>query len=160
MLTFHRSGTRLGGTLTVLCLSASCAATAAAQSDDNPTATDTTTCRFVVGQAEIDGVMQQVSGRACLQSDGSWRIVADDPGALAFSGDPVYYYDPWYWGPPVIVGAGVSFVFIDRLHHVHHLDHVRYVRGPYGAGVRGVWRGGAPAHVWNGASRGGGGMRR
>src|SRR5476651_53364 len=32
-------------------------------------------CRAVAGQADVDGSMQQVVGRACLQSDGTWQIV-------------------------------------------------------------------------------------
>lgn len=164
MLTFHQFGTRLGSGVACLCLSALCAAPASAQTDADAPLAETSVCRFVAGQAEIDGVMQQVSGRACLQPDGSWQIVQDDVGALA----PTYYYDPWYWGPPVVFGVGVSVIFVDRFHHFHHMDHVRYVRGSYGVGGRGGWHGGSSAHVWGGgahmwgggAHMGGGGMHR
>ncbi|ASL42566.1 hypothetical protein bAD24_I03695 [Burkholderia sp. AD24] len=164
MLTLHQFGTRLGSGVACLCLGALCAAPAAAQMDSQTAAqmdagtplADTSTCRFVVGQAEIDGVMQQVSGRACLQPDGTWQIVQDDAGALA----PAYYYDPWYWGPPVVFGVGVSVIFVDRFHHFHHMDHVRYVHGSYGVGGRGGWHGGSSVHVWSGGAHMGGGMHR
>ncbi len=98
MLTSHQFGTGLCSGVACLCLCAACAAPVEAQSDANAPLNDASTCRFVVGQAEIDGVMQQVSGRACLQPDGSWQIVEDDAAALALGPAPVYYYDPWYLG--------------------------------------------------------------
>ncbi|MFM0094686.1 hypothetical protein PQQ87_03675 [Paraburkholderia nemoris] len=158
MLTSHQFGTGLRFGVACLCLCAVYAAPveAQAQADANAPSTDTSTCRFVVGQAEIDGVMQQVSGRACQQPDGSWQIVEDDAAALALAPAPVYYYDPWYWGPPVLFG-GVSVIFVDRFHHFHHVDHVHYVRGSFGMGGRGGWHGGGSAHMWSGMSHGGGG---
>ncbi|CAE6739148.1 hypothetical protein R69619_02394 [Paraburkholderia nemoris] len=165
MLTSHQFGTGLRFGVACLCLCAVYATPveAQAQADANANAnapsTDTSTCRFVVGQAEIDGVMQQVSGRACLQPDGSWQIVEDDAAALALAPAPVYYYDPWYWGPPVLFG-GVSVIFVDRFHHFHHMDHVHYVRGSFGMGGHGGWHGGGSAHMWGGMSHGGGGMHR
>lgn len=156
MLTFHQFGRRRCSGVACLCLCAVCAAPVEAQSDANAPSIDASTCRFVVGQAEIDGVMQQVSGRACLQPDGSWQIVEDDAAALALAPAPVYYYDPWYWGPPVVFGAGVSFVFVDRFHHFHHMDHVRDSHGSHGMGTHGGWHG-APMHPWGGMSHGGGG---
>lgn len=159
MLTFHQFGTGLRSGVACLCLCAAYAAPVEAQSDASAPPTDTSTCRFVVGQAEIDGVMQQVSGRACLQPDGSWQIVEDDAAALALAPAPVYYYDPWYWGPPVVF-TGVSFVFVDRFHHFHHMDHVRPMHGSIGMGGRGGRHGGASTHMWGGMSHGGGGMRR
>jgi surface antigen len=161
MFTFHLFGSRLFSAAACLCFCAACAAPVEAQAD--PVSADTSTCRFVVGQAEIDGVMQQITGRACLQADGTWQIVEDDAAAQALADGPVYYYDPWYWGPPVVFGVGVSFVFVDRFHHFHHMDHVRYmhgVRGPYGVGGHGGWRGAPPTRSWGGMSHGGGGMRR
>jgi len=164
MRTFHQSGIRLCSGVACLCLCAVCATPVAAQTDPDAPLSEASTCRFVVGQTEIDGVIQQVGGRACLQPDGSWQIVEDDAGALAFGPAPVYYYDPWYWGPPVVFAAGVSVVFVDRFHHFHHMDHVRYGHGSYGMGVHGgIWHGGASTHVWSGMSHGGagrGGMRR
>ncbi|MFL9953271.1 hypothetical protein PQR21_27155 [Paraburkholderia nemoris] len=158
MLTSHQFGTGLRFGVACLCLCAVYATPveAQAQADANAPSTDTSTCRFVVGQAEIDGVMQQVSGRACLQPDGSWQIVEDDAAALALAPAPVYYYDPWYWGPPVLFG-GVSVTFVDRFHHFHHMDHVHYVRGSFGMGGHGGWHGGGSAHMWGGMSHGGGG---
>jgi surface antigen len=160
MLTFHQFGTGLCSGVACLCLCAGCAAPVEAQSDANAPLSDASACRFVVGQAEIDGVMQQVSGRACLQPDGSWQIVEDDAAALALGPAPVYYYDSWYWGPPVVFAAGVSVIFVDRFHHFHHMDHVHYVhyvRGSSGMGARGGWHGGSSTQMWSGMSHGGGG---
>jgi surface antigen len=159
MFTFHQFGSGLSCGVACVCLCAACATPVEAQADAS-------VCRFVAGQAEIDGVMQQITGRACLQPDGTWQIVEDDAAAQALADGPVYYYDPWYWGPPVVFGVGVSFVFVDRFHHFHHMDHVRYmhgVHGPYGMGGmggHGGWHGAPPAHTWGGMSHGGGGMRR
>ncbi|ABE30181.1 putative lipoprotein [Paraburkholderia xenovorans LB400] len=163
MLTFHQFGSRLYRGIVWLCLGAACAAPLAAHADDDALSGDGSTCRFVAGQAEIDGVMQQITGRACLQPDGTWQIVDDDAAAQALADGAAYYYDPWYWGPAVVFGVGVSFVFIDRFHHFHHMDHVRYVRGvrgPYVVGGHGGWHGAPPMHAWGGMSHGGGGMRR
>ncbi|ASV99650.1 hypothetical protein [Paraburkholderia aromaticivorans] len=160
MFIFHQFGSRLLRGFASLCCCAACAAPLEAHAD--ALAMDVSTCRFVVGQAEIDGVMQEISGRACLQPDGTWQIVEDDAAAQALADGSLYYYDPWYWGPPVVFGVGVAFVFVDRFHHFHHMDHVRYLHGlhgPYGAG-HGASRGGPPTHTWGGMSRGGGGMRR
>ena len=160
MLTFHQCGTGLCSGVACLCLCAGCAAPVEAQSDANAPLSDASACRFVVGQAEIDGVMQQVSGRACLQPDGSWQIVEDDAAALALGPAPVYYYDSWYWGPPVVFAAGVSVIFVDRFHHFHHMDHVRYGHGSFETGAHGNWHGGGSMHMWGGMSHGGGGMHR
>lgn len=162
MFTFHQFGGGLYCGVACACLCAACAAPVEAQSDASAPSGDASACRFVAGQAEIDGVMQQITGRACLQPDGTWQIVEDDAAAQALADGPVYYYDPWYWGPPVVFGVGVSFVFVDRFHHFHHMDHVRYVHGVHGSfgmGGRGGWHGAPPMHAWGGMSHGGG-MRR
>ncbi|NPT59196.1 hypothetical protein [Paraburkholderia elongata] len=163
MFTFHQFGTGLCSGVACLCLCTACAAPVEAQSDANAPLNDTSTCRLVVGQAEIDGVMQQITGRACLQPDGSWQIVEDDGAVQVFGAAPAYYYDQWYWGPPVIFGAGVSVVFVDRFHHFHHMDHVRDGHGSHGMGAHGNWHGGGSTHIWSGMSHGagsGGGMHR
>jgi surface antigen len=165
MLNSHHFDTGLSGLyrgVACVCLCAVCAAPVEAQTDANAPGDTQPTCRLVAGQAEIDGVMQQITGRACLQPDGTWQIVEDDAGAQYLADGPVYYYDPWYWGPPVVFAAGVSFVFIDRFHHHHHMDHVHYVHGVSGMGGHGVWHGGASSmHMWSGVSHGsGGGMHR
>lgn len=157
MLTFHQFATGLCSGLCGLCLSTGCLA----QSDAYASPDGTAPCRLVAGQTQIDGVMQQITGRACLQPDGTWQIVEDDGDALAYS--PFYYYDPWYWGPPAVIsGVAVSFIFVDRFHHFHHLDHVHYAyrSNGMGMGARGGWHGGAPMHPWGGMSHGGGGTRR
>ena len=102
-----------------------CVAPVAAQTYAGPPI-DTSTCRDVSGQAEVDGVMQPLTALACQQPDGTWVFVPGDdeswavPG-YAYSYEP-YSYEPWYWGP---VGFGGAFVFFDEFHrhHHHHFDH-------------------------------------
>lgn len=79
-------------------------------------------CRAILEQADIDGVIQPVAARACLQPDGTWQIVRDDDDSsvIVYPAAAYPYPDPWYWGPPIFVGIGAGFVFIDRSHHVHH----------------------------------------
>ncbi|OAJ54406.1 hypothetical protein [Paraburkholderia ginsengiterrae] len=169
MRNFHHFGTGLCGGVACACLCAACAAPVeappvAAQADLSAPGPGEPTCRLVAGQAEIDGVTQQITGRACLQPDGSWQIAEDDTAAQYLAYGPVYYYDPWYWGPPVVFGGGVSIVFIDRFHHHHHMDHVHFVHGSSGMGGHGGWHGGSSMHMWGGSSGmlhgGGGGMHR
>ncbi|MFM0278035.1 hypothetical protein P0D75_08440 [Paraburkholderia sediminicola] len=130
--------------------------------DESPVPVDSTNCRAVVGQAEIDGTMQQIVGRACLQSDGTWQIVQSPDGNVLWYPVAAYPYpDPWWWGPPIFIGAGVSFIFVDHFHHFHHFDHFHQM-GPghvtfVGAGVhRGPFPGGG-VHDFGG-TRGFGGM--
>ncbi|MBN3787158.1 hypothetical protein [Burkholderia sp. Ac-20353] len=131
-------------------------------------------CRAVVGQAEIDGMVQQVVGRACLQSDGTWQIVQSPDGSVVWYPPAAYPYpDSWYWGPPLFVGAGVSFIFVDRFHRFHHfhrvdhfhpMDHHRFGM-PMGAGFHrgpfpvGGFHGFGGMHRFGGMT-GAGGMRR
>lgn len=140
-------------------------------SDDLPVPADSTNCRAVVGQADIDGTTQQIVGRACLQSDGTWQIVQGQDGSVLWYPVADYpYLDPWWWGPPVFIGAGVSLIFVDRFHHFHHFDHYHLMdrgrfRVPVGAGFhRGGFGGGGArgfggAHSFGGA-HGFGGMGR
>lgn len=125
---------------------------AAAQTSPDAQAT-APTCRPVTGQAEIDGAMQQISGWACRQPDGTWQIMQDNGGgadlypATAYP-YPYAYYDPWFWGAPVVFGVGASFVFVDRFHHFHPMGHMRFnhpggvphspaaSRGGFGGGPR------------------------
>ena len=156
------------------------AAPALAQTyDEQPVpadSTDSTNCRAVVGQAEIDGTMQQVVGRACLQGDGTWQIVQSQDGSVLWYPVAAYPYpDPWWWGPPIFIGAGVSFIFVDHFHHFHHFDHFHQMghvhfapigagfhRGPFpGGGMRGFagTRGFGGMHGFGGA-QGFGGVHR
>lgn len=172
------------GTLLV-CLGSSASALAQMY-DDLPVPAYSINCRAIVGQAEIDGTIQQIVGRACLQSDGTWQIVQSADGSVLWYPLAAYPYpDPWYWGPPFFVGAGASFIFVDRFHHFHHfhrfdrfhrfdhfnqMDHGRFGtpmgagfhRGPFpGVGMRGFGetRGGGAMHQFGGMS-GFGGIRR
>ncbi|WP_069915697.1 hypothetical protein [Caballeronia insecticola] len=79
-------------------------------------------CRAIPEQADIDGISQPVAARACLQPDGTWQIVRDDADSsvIVYPIAAYPYPDPWYWGPPIFVGFGTSFVFVDRFHHFHH----------------------------------------
>jgi len=129
---------------------------AAAPLDDQ-----TPTCRMVVGQAEIDGTMQQIAGRACRQPDGTWQIMQDaDGGAVAvypLTAYPYYpYYDPWYWGPPVAIGVGGSFIFVDHFHHFHHMDHGHFGHPSGGMGGRGGFHGMGGVRPTGGGMSGGG----
>lgn len=69
------------------------AAPALAQTyDEQPVPADSANCRAVVGQAEIDGTIQQVVGRACLQSDGTWQIVQSEDGSVLWYPVAAYPY--------------------------------------------------------------------
>jgi len=74
-------------------------------------------CQQVIGQAEIGGVMQTITGVACLQPDGTWALVDTSGGYAA----PAYYDDQWYWAP--YVGFG-GVIFIDHVHRPHVMHHV------------------------------------
>ncbi|WP_322044544.1 hypothetical protein [Paraburkholderia sp. J67] len=149
----------LFGIGSALCVCAGCAVpdaqtiSAQEQYSDN-------VCEPVVGQAEIDGTMQQISGVACRQPDGTWQIVQDSgTGATVVYPAPAYLsYDPLYWGPPVFFGAGVSFVFVDRFHHFHHMNHV-HMGNPGGEfHGHGGFHGTGGMHGWGGAAHTWGGM--
>ncbi|WP_228878206.1 hypothetical protein [Paraburkholderia saeva] len=122
------------------------------------------TCRMVSGQAEIDGVQQQIVGHACRQPDGTWQIVQDADGndaaiypIPAYPYYPYYpYYDPWYWGPPIAIGVGGSFIFVDHFHHFHHMDHVHFGHPPNGMGMHGGFHGGGGFHGMGGVRPAGG----
>src|SRR6266404_4649604 len=116
----HCGPSRQGGIMrniiglgTVLGTCIACTTPVASQSMAEDPLNDTAlTCRTVVGEAEIDGAMQQIMGRACRQPDGTWQIVQGADGSEAaiypvpaYPYYPYYpYYDPWYWGPPVTIG--------------------------------------------------------
>jgi surface antigen len=101
-------------------------------------AADDPSCREYTAQATIDGRQQEIVGRACQQSDGSWRIAEGPPGqpsqfqtvygpplsyAYGFSSPYYPYYDSWLWGPPIGLSFGSSFVFVDRFRHFHRFRH-------------------------------------
>ena len=147
------------GRWAVLALCVACAGPVAAQpSEDGPP------CQTVAGQAEINGSMQQITGLACQQPDGTWQIVQGDDNAVALYPAGLYpYYDPWYWSGVVTVGFGGPFIFVDRFHHRYALDHIHFSRvgfrggRPAGGWHGGGWHGGGGMH---GGWGGGGGMRR
>jgi surface antigen len=147
-------------------------APAHAQTYDDLTAPATSSnCRAIVGEAEIDGSMQQIAGRACLQSDGTWQIVQSSDGSVLWYPLAAYPYpDLWWWGPPILFGAGVSFIFVDHFHHFHHFYHFHPMNhGRFGAPIgTGFHRGPFPGrsrdgfggvHGFGGTS-GAGGMHR
>ncbi|WP_246024878.1 hypothetical protein [Paraburkholderia dinghuensis] len=147
----------------LVCLGLTTPALALAQTyDEQQDYADSGNCREVVGQAEIDGVTQDVAERACLQSDGTWQIVqGSDGSALWYPVASYPYPDPWWWGPPVFIGVGVSFIFVDHFHHVHHFAHFRpFGRGrfkPVGGGFHRAPFPGSGMHGFSGP-RGAGGM--
>lgn len=106
------------------------------------------TCQPVAGQTEINGVMQQVQGTACLQPDGTWQLVDSDGTPVTYAGPPYYLDDTWYWGPPVFFG---SVVFVDRFHHVHRMHGVFFHHGGRG-GFRGGFHGGHDGGAHGGGS--------
>ncbi|HEY3536683.1 MAG TPA: hypothetical protein VGL01_04565 [Trinickia sp.] len=115
------------GTLAV-CLGFS-APTLAQSYYESPDLADSSNCRAVVGQAEIDGAMQQIVARACLQSDGTWQIVQSTDGSVLWYPVTAYPYpDPWYWGPPLFIGGGVSLILVDRFHRFRHFDRFHHFR--------------------------------
>jgi surface antigen len=102
------------------------AVSAFAQTEVDQPAPVVGSCRAVEGQATIDGKVQQTVGRACLQSDGSWKFVqGPDGNVLTYQPVAYPYSDPWYYGPPLLIGGG--FIFIDSFHHNHFFDHFRQV---------------------------------
>jgi len=148
--------------LVLACLGLSAPAPAFAQTYDDSTAPVVdANCRAVAGQAEIDGTMQQIVGRACLQSDGTWQIMHNPDGSVLTYPIAQYPYpDPWYWGPPVFIGAGVSFIFVDRFHHFSHFHHFHQMEHVHvGGSMRGGFHGGHTP-VPSGGMHMNGGMRR
>jgi hypothetical protein len=83
-------------------------------------------CRDYRALATVDGQPQEIVGRACQQSDGSWRIVEGPsrapPQMLALYAPPPYAYNPWLWDFPIGFSLGASVVFVDRQHHFHHMQ--------------------------------------
>jgi hypothetical protein len=96
------------------------------------TAPDDPNCREYRAQATVDGQPQEVVGRACRQSDGSWRVMEGPPSAppdmIALYAPPPYAYDPWLWEFPIGFSLGTSVVFVDRQHHLHHVHSVQGLR--------------------------------
>ncbi|CAB3969636.1 hypothetical protein BCO9919_03888 [Burkholderia cenocepacia] len=169
MCNWFRSG------IGIVCLG--CSAAVFAQTSDD-LADETTNCRAVVARANVDGTEQQIVGRACLQDDGTWQFVQSADGSVLWYPAADYpYADLGYWGPPLFIGAGVGFVFVDRFHHFHHFhhfDHVVHFNGvdhrrvgvPIGAGFHhGAFPAGTVGHGFGGmrpfgGGSGFGGMRR
>jgi hypothetical protein len=91
-------------------------------------AADDPNCREYTRGAVIGGQEQQLVGRACLQSDGTWKIVegtSEHPAQIVTVYTPppyaAYpYYEPWLWGSPFGLGFGASFVFFNGHHHGFH----------------------------------------
>lgn len=146
---------RCGALCLGLCLGMACTAPVAAQAMPDDATGAAPPCRNIVGQTQIDGTMQQITGLACQQPDGTWQVVQSDDAALPLYPALAYpYYDPWYWGGFVTVVGG-SFIFIDRFHHHYHMDHVHFGHGSYG------WHGNGGMHGGFGTfQHGGGGMHR
>jgi surface antigen len=145
---------------------ACCAGIAPAMAQTTPDdlmAAGTATCQNITAQAVINGQLQNVSGLACLQSDGTWQIVQNlyPPAQYAYG-----WYDPWYWGAPI--GVGTAFFFIDSAHRRHRLDHVFFRHSEFGPGFHqgrfhngGVHQGGFGSGFHQGGMGGGfGGMHR
>lgn len=84
-------------------------------------------CRSYSSQVVIDNTAQTLTGTACRQADGSWRIaqtVGGQPGAVVVVYPPANYaYAPdqaWLWAMPAGLGFGLdAFVFEDHDHRFH-----------------------------------------
>lgn len=89
------------------------------------TAPDDPNCREYRAQATVDGRPAEIVGRACRQTDGSWRVSEGPPSAppdmIAIYAPPPYAYDPWLWEFPIGFSLGTSVAFVDRQHHLHHV---------------------------------------
>ena len=107
-------------------------------------------CCVYTAQATVNGVPQQIVGRACRQPDGTWRIVEGTPGQpeqyVAIYGPPPYTWYPdycpwgcdwWWWGPPIGLSLG-TFVVVDRDHHFRQFHHFHGFAfdGPRGSFLR------------------------
>ena len=87
-------------------------------------------CHDYMVVATIDGKQQQITGAACRQPDGSWRIAEgppDNPTQYTTvywpPASPYYAYsEPWLWSAPIGISIGFPF-FVDLHHHLHHFVH-------------------------------------
>jgi hypothetical protein len=118
-------------------------------------ATNSSNCRDYSAQATVDGRQQEIVGRACQQSDGTWRIVEGTSGqpeqfVTVFAPPAAYYpyYGPWLWGPPIGLSRGGPVIFVGRDHRFHPFR-IPYVHNGFGfdrphaefGGFRGTHRG-------------------
>ena len=90
-------------------------------------APDDATCRDYHAQATVDGQPQDIVGRACRQSDGSWQVSEGPAGGppqmmIIYPPPPPSFYDPWLWDFPIGFSLGAAVVFVDRQHHLHHMQ--------------------------------------
>jgi hypothetical protein len=94
-------------------------------SSAGPPGLDADGCREFTQTIRIAGEEHQAFGRACLQQDGSWRIVgpAAAPGQAPAQAPAVAYPVPAYryYAPPVFFGS--AFFFSDHHRHKHHGHH-------------------------------------
>jgi hypothetical protein len=103
-------------------------------------------CREFNTSVAIGGQQQPAYGTACLQPDGSWKIeqhvgdqapqtyVVSPQQYLAYY-PPVYYEDPWFFGPPLFVGGifiGGGREFHHRFAHFHGGFHHGFHAGFHG----------------------------
>jgi surface antigen len=106
---------------------------------------------------------QPIVGRACQQTDGSWRVAEgtpEQPGQYVAVYPPAYGYyypgyDPWFWDPPIGLSLG-AVVFLDRAHHIHRFPtfHRHFAHGGFGHAGWGGFHPGLGHGGW------GGGMHR
>jgi len=111
-------------------------------------APDDPNCIVYSTQAAVGQTERAIIGRACRQTDGSWKVTEGSPGqptqsTLVYWPPPDAYvgiYDPWLWGPPIGFSVG-AVVFVDRDHHVHHIrdfaefDHLHHHFGHFAQGI-------------------------
>jgi hypothetical protein len=145
------------GTILVTGMALACSGCVTAEPDGPVISQITTTaspndpaCRDYTAQAVIEGQTRPIVGRACLQQDGTWKIVEGPPGQVdqyttVYAPPPYAYYgylDPWLWSPPIGLSLG-AFIFVDRNHRFHdghrfaHFDHMHHFAGHHFAGHHG-----------------------
>jgi hypothetical protein len=77
-------------------------------------------CRTIKATTTIDGKQQELTGLACRNADGSWRMAGEQP--IYLLPPYAYAYDPgwmWWWSP-IGLGAVSSFALLEVPH-----DHFR-----------------------------------
>jgi hypothetical protein len=119
-------------------------------------AQDAAGCEDFTARADVDGMQQDIVGRACQQPDGNWRITQGTPehpdeDTLIYA-PPAYggysLDDPWLLGLPLGFAIG-TVVFINREHHFHghhHLSGLAFDHNRNGEVHRGSYRGGGAMH--------------
>jgi hypothetical protein len=77
-------------------------------------------CREFTAPVTVNGQSVEATGEACLQPDGTWKVVQNTPGiaepqVFVVPPPPEYYYAyPYPWWGVVDIGIGGAVVFRGR----------------------------------------------